>query len=73
MNNLGVDFTKFPMYNGLTLEQGETEMTNNKLVELIMNLTEEEVDKIISELPRLLAMLDKEVQPCPPEQTSQDR
>jgi hypothetical protein len=48
-------------------------MTNNNLVEFIMNLTEEEVDKIISELPRLLAMLDKEGQPCPPEQTSQDQ
>lgn len=44
-------------------------MTNDKLVEFIMNLTEEEIDKIISELPRLLAMLDKEAQPCPPKQT----
>ena len=44
-------------------------MTNNKLVDFIMNLTEEEVDRIISELPRLLAMLDTEAQPCHPEQT----
>ena len=46
-----------------------TRMTNNKLVDFIMNLTEEEVDRIISELPRLLVMLDTEAQPCHPEQT----
>ena len=44
-----------------------------KLVAFVENLTEEQVDKIIRQMPRLSALLVEALQPCPPEQTSQNQ
>ena len=41
-------------------------MKENKLVEFIANLTEEEIDIIISSLPRLSEVLEGLQVPCPP-------
>jgi hypothetical protein len=48
---------------------GDIDMTEHKLVEFISLLTEEEIDKIIAELPRLTAMLGESVRPYPPERS----
>ena len=48
-------------------------MKENKLVDLIMGLTEEEIDKLISELPKLTELLNKPAQPCPPAQNEQNQ
>lgn len=75
MNNLGVDFTNLLRYNvskgnfATFYYIGDFEMKENKLVEFISSLTEEEVDKIIAELPRLTAMLGESVRPYPPERS----
>ena len=76
MNNLGVDFTNLLRYN-VSKENfatfcyiGDIEMKENKLVEFISLLTEEEIDKIIAELPKLIVMLGESVPPYPPEQSA---
>ena len=57
-------------YNGLKNSKGAETMKDNKLVEFIYSLTEEEVNKIIAELPRLIAKLEESAQPCPPERSA---
>lgn len=66
-----IDYSQKLMYNmvkakKLTLK-GIIKMDDNRLVEFILNLTEEEVDKIIAVLPKLTAMLEESVQPSRPE------
>ena len=63
-----VDYSQKLMYNmvkakKLTLK-GIIKMDDNRLVEFILNLTEEEVDKIIAVLPILTAKLEEQNQPC---------
>ena len=58
------------VYNGLKNSKGAETMKDNKLVEFIYSLTEEEIDKIIAELPRLIAMLEESAQPCLPERSA---
>ena len=48
-------------------------MKENKLVDLIMGLTEEEIDKLISALPKLTELLNKPAQACPPAQNEQNQ
>ena len=43
-------------------------MKENSLIGLIGNLTEEEIDKIIEELPKLIELLNKPDLPSPQEQ-----
>lgn len=57
-------------YNGLKNSKGAETMKDNKLVEFIYSLTEEEIDKIIAELPKLIAMLEESAQPCLPERSA---
>lgn len=57
-------------YNGLKNSKGAETMKENKLVEFIYSLTEEEIDKIIAELPKLIAMLEESAQPCLPERSA---
>lgn len=42
-----------------------------QLVSFVENLTEEQVEKIIRQMPRLIALLEASEQPCLPGQTSQ--
>ena len=58
------------IYNGLKNSKGAETMKENKLVEFIYSLTEEEIDKIIAELPKLIAMLEESAQPCLPERSA---
>ena len=44
-----------------------------KLISYIMSLTPEQADKIIRQIPRLTALLEESLQPCPPEQSSQNQ
>lgn len=59
-------------YNGLNLTKNseEEKMKSNKLVEYISSLTEEEIERIIEELPRLTAMLEESALPYHPEQSA---
>ena len=57
------------VYNGLKNSKGAETMKDNKLVEFIYSLTEEEVNKIIAELPRLTALLEEQHLSCPPVQS----
>lgn len=53
-------------------KEGKMKMSAvDQLIKYIMELTPEQVDKIISQLPRLSALLEESSQPYPPEQTSQ--
>ena len=76
MNNLGVDFTNLLRYNvskgnfATFFYIGDIEMKENKLVEFISLLTEEEIERIIEELPRLTAMLEESALPYHPEQSA---
>ena len=52
--------------------KGESRMSaKNELLSYISTLTPEQVDKIVSQLPRLTSLLEESSQPCPLEQTEQ--
>ena len=42
-------------------------MSDNRLLEFIASLTEEQIEKIIAELPKVTALLAELDRPCPPE------
>ncbi len=42
-----------------------------KLISYILTLTPEQADKIIRQMPRLIALREESSQPCPPEQSLQ--
>lgn len=46
-------------------------MKENKLLSYISMLTPEQIEKLVNQLPQLIALLSEQVPPCHPEQTSQ--
>lgn len=43
----------------------------DELIKYILSLTPEQVNKVVSQIPRLTELLEEPSQPCPQEQTSQ--
>lgn len=69
-SKLGIENTNLLRYNVskeklcyIFLHKEILKMKENKLVDLIMSLTEEEIEKLISELPKLTELLNKPAQP----------
>lgn len=75
---LSIAFNKFLQYNifGILIPntcapaKGEIRMSDTeKLMNYILSLTPEQVDKVVSQLPRLTELLEESLQPCPQELT----
>lgn len=53
--------------------KGEPMTAKDELTAFLLNLTDEQVDKLITALPKLTSLLEESSQPCPPAQTSQNQ
>lgn len=77
---LSIAFNKFLLYNifgtfvpnTCAPEEGEIRMSDTeKLMDYILTLTPEQVEKVISQIPLLTALLSKSAQPCLQEPSEQ--
>ncbi len=60
---------QFPNPHGRKIKMSAVD----ELIKYILELTPEQVDKVVNQLPRLTELLSKSSQPCPQEQFSQTR
>ena len=51
----------------------EHTMRNEDLINYILSLTPEQIEKLIAQIPRLTELLAEQDQPCPPEQSVQNQ
>ena len=59
--------------NSYTLSEKEVTAMKNELLNFIENLTPEQVDKLVTQIPRLTSLLSGSSQLCHPAQTLQNQ